>query len=305
MRRIKSVLFLVFIFYSLVGVAREDLKIVITAAFVSERGLPVYQELADYISRKANMDVDIISELSYRHSSLLLDKGIIQLGFVCGLPYTHKKATGQQVLLAMPIVADIKDDFEKVAGFKRTPGKYYSYTIVHKDADIKNWAMLKGKSYAYNDQDSNSGYNMPRYKLIQLGAKSWEDYFSKILVSGSHEESIRMVAEGVVDASSVDSLVLDFDRYLKEENAMKVKIIEVLFAGGAGVPPVVMSTRTPVKLRKKLQLIFLNMHRDKEGKKILKKALLKRFEKPDDKNYDDIRMMEKAAKDAGFRDFIE
>lgn len=285
--------------------SQEKIKIVVTAAFVSERGMPVYQKIADYISKKSNYDVSIVSNLSYKHADLLLDKGVVQVGFVCGLPYTHKKAAGKQELIAIPVMAEPKEKYKNTPGYKNIPGKYYSYTIVRKDSDIKNWAMLKGKSYVYNDLTSNSGYNMPRYKLIQLGAKSWEDYFNKITVSGSHEESIRMVAEGLADASSVDSLVLDFDRHLKDKSALNVKVIETLFPDGAGIPPVVISTRTPIELREKLKSIFLNMHKDKEGEEILNDALLVRFNKPDDSNYDDIRRMEQAAKSSGFTDHKE
>lgn len=35
---------------------------------------------------------------------------------------------------------------------------------------ISACAGLKGKSYAYSEKNSNSGYNMPRYKLVQMGA---------------------------------------------------------------------------------------------------------------------------------------
>ena len=292
-------------FIPLVAHSGHDIKMVITAAFVSERGLPVYKKIAKYISKKMNSSVNIVSNLSYKHSNLLLDKGIVQVGFVCGLPYTQKKAQGKQVLIAIPISSTEKGRFKDVLGYEKLPGKYYSYTIVQKDSKINSWEQLKGASFVYNDQTSNSGYNMPRYKLIKLGFTSWEDYFSKVLVSGSHEESIRMVAQGLVDASSVDSLVLDYDRYLNNKSAINVKVIEALFPGGAGIPPVVMSSKAPIKLREELKNVLLNMHKDVEGKKILAEALLLKFDEPNDSNYDDIRKMEKAAKDIGFRDHQE
>ncbi len=183
------------------------------------------------------------------------------------------------------------------------PGKYYSYTIVHKDSPIQSWADLKGKTYVFNETASNSGYNMPRYKLVQLGAKSWQDYFSKVVVSGSHEESIRLVAQGIVDASSVDSLVLDYDRVLGHADALNVRIIEHLHPGGAGIPPVVISKKADLSIKKKMQAVLLSMHDDPEGRKLLDKALVSRFVEPDDTNYDDIRFMESEAKKAGFRDF--
>lgn len=283
--------------------AEKEIKMVVTAAFVSDRGLPIYGEMATYLSKKLGWKVKIVSGLSYSEADEMLDKGLIQVGFVCGLPYVHKFAEGKYENLAIPIMGLKKGTWPDAPGYENVPGKYYSYTIVRKDSPIKSWADLKGKTYAFNDMGSNSGYNMPRYKLVQLGAKSWDGYFSKVLVSGSHEESIRMVSKGMVDASSVDSLVLDYDRSIKDKDALNVKIIEVLFPDGAGAVPVVISKKADPSIKKPLQDSMLNMHKDPEGKKILDKLLMTRFDPPNDANYDDIRKMEKAAKGAGFKDF--
>ncbi len=282
--------------------ASKDVKMVVTAAFVSDKGMPVYEKMATYLSNKLDWDVEIVSGLSYSESDEMLDNGVIQVGFVCGLPYVHKFDEGKYELLAIPVMGMKKDAYADANGYEDVPGKYYSYTIVHKDSPINSWEDLKGKTYAYNDQGSNSGYNMPRYKLVQLGAKSWEDHFSKVVVSGAHEESIRLVANGVVDASSVDSLVLDYDRSINDAAAHNVKIIEHLHPGGAGAPPVVISKKADPSIRTALQEVLLNMHKDAEGKKILEGALVSHFATADDSNYDDIRKMEKAAKDVGFVD---
>ena len=299
---IPRLLLILILFMPVNANSSNDVKIVITAAFVSDNGMHIYQELADYLSKKIRKDIKIVSNISYKNSDMLLEKGIVQVGFVCGLPYTHKKQQGKYELVAIPVMSMLEGEFSDAPGYEKSPGKYFSYTIVRKDSAIKSWKELKGKTYAYNDQNSNSGYNMPRYKLVQLGAKSWEDYFSRIAVSGSHEESIRMVSEGLVDASSVDSLVLDYDRYLKNAHALNVKVIEVLFPGGAGAPPVVISNKAPASLRVALQDALLNMNKDHAGIKILKKAHLLRFNPPDDSNYNDIRKMEAAAKKSGFID---
>jgi phosphonate transport system substrate-binding protein len=285
--------------------APKKVKMVVTAAFVSDKGISVYESLAKYFSAKLGWDVEVVSGLSYSEADKMLDSGAIQVGYVCGLPYTHKKAEGKYDLLAIPVMSLKKGTYKDANGYESIPGKYYSYTIVKKDSPIKSWADMKGKSYAFNDMGSNSGYNMPRYKLVQLGAKSWDSYFSKVVVSGAHEESIRMVSKGLVDASSVDSLVLDYDRSIGDKDALNVRIIEHLHKGGAGAPPVVISKKADPEIKIKLKEVLLSMHKDPEGKKILEKALVTRFDAPDDSNYDDIRNMEKAAKDAGFKDFQE
>ena len=281
-----------------------ELKVFVTAAFVSERGLPVYQEITEYLAARMKQKVVIVSGASYSEVDLLLDHGAVHVGFVCGLPYIHKVRQGKYSLLAIPVSSTRTGQIpDATSGYERTPGKYYSYTIVHKDSKLRSWADLKGKRYAFNEMESNSGYNMPRYKLVQLGAKSWESYFSKVVVSGSHDESIRMVARGSVDASSVDSLVLDYDRLNGSKDAHNVKIIEQLFPGGAGAPPVVVSNKVAPDVRKRLQEILTNMHLDPQGRAILAKALLSRFAAPNDHNYDDIRRMEEAVRKAGFRDY--
>jgi len=286
--------------------AEQGIKMVVTAAFVSDKGLPIYEDLAKYLGKKTGRDAKVVSGLSYDESDKLLNQGIIQLGFVCGLPYTHAKQAGTYRLLAIPVMAMKKGTFPDVPGYENIPHKYFSYTIVRKDSPLKSWQDLRGHSYAYNEQNSNSGYNMPRYKLVQLGVKSWQDWFSKISVSGSHEESIRLVASGAVDASSVDSLVLDYDRSIKNPDALNVKVIEVLgYPKGAGIVPVVISNKADPKMAHDIQAALLNMHHDPEGRRILQKALILRFDLPDDKNYDDIRMMEQAAKKSGFIDYVQ
>lgn len=282
--------------------AAKDVKMVVTAAFVSDKGVTVYDDLSAYLAKKLGWSVKVVSGLSYSEADDMLDKGSIQVGFVCGLPYTHKFAEGKYELVAVPVMGLKKGTWPDADGYENVPGKYYSYTIVHKDSPIKTWADLAGKSYAFNDMGSNSGYNMPRYKLVKLGAKGW-DYFSKVVVSGSHEESIRMVANKMVDASSVDSLVLDYDRSIQDPAAQNVRIIEHLHPGGAGAPPVVISKKADPEIKKLLADTLVGMKDDPEGKKILEKALLLRFDPANDANYDDIRKMEKAAKDANFKDY--
>jgi len=281
---------------------QSDLKMAVTAAFVSERGMPVYRDLAQYMTDKLDRKVSLISGVSYTEANMLLEKGVIQIAFVCGLPYVQEHAKGGMTLVAIPVVAPRSDKFKSPVVFKNIPGKYYSYTIVRKDSLLMSWADLRGKSYAYNELNSNSGYNMPRYKLVQLGAKSWDEYFSRVVVSGSHEESIRMVAQGEVDASSVDSMVFDYDRSIGSPDAMNVRIIETLFRDGAGAPPVVMSPKSDAKTRQSVREVLVNMDKDPDGRRILKNALLLRFAPPNDANYDDVRRMQAAARKAGFRD---
>lgn len=300
-----AVTFFIVLVSTAVHAGAPELKVVVTAAYVSEKGIDIYKEITDYLGKKLEIPVDLVTGTSYEESDLLLKRGIIQVGFICGLPYTQAAREGIYKLVAMPVMSIENAQFPDTPSYKNLPGKYFAYTIVKKDSDIKSWHDLRGKSFVYNDKNSNSGYNMPRYKLIQLGINKWEDFFSKTSVSGNHEQSIRLVSRGLVDASSVDSLILDYDRSIGDLDALNVRVIETMFKNGSGIPPIVANHLVDESLRLKLQDILINMHKTPEGQSILNKALIERFIKPDDSNYDDIRMMESAALDVNFVDHKE
>jgi phosphonate transport system substrate-binding protein len=107
-----------------------------------------------------------------------------------------------------------------------------------------------------------------------------------------------MVAEGLADASYVDSLVLDYDREKGFGHAASVRVIESL--GPAPTVPLVASTKVPAERRERLKRYLLVMHQDEQGRRILDEALVDRFVAVTDADYDPLRAMSKRAEDSGF-----
>jgi phosphonate transport system substrate-binding protein len=268
----------------------KPLSIAMTAAFVSEKGTDVYGKISEYLHKKAGLETDFLTGLSYSTVNSMVENGAADIAFVCGYPYimSHDgKENPPMKLLAAPVMESPLYEDKPI---------YYSYTIVPLDSTAQSFKDLKGKRYVYNDKGSNSGYNLPRAKLIELGETN--GFFSEVMQSGSHEESIRMVAEGKTDASSVDSLVLDYMLLDGDESAKKVKIIDKL--GPAGIPPVVYSSSLAPEKAEKIKDALLHMHEDPEGAAILKEAHVKKFVAVDDTVYDDVRKFHKMAVDANF-----
>jgi len=174
--------------------------------------------------------------------------------------------------------------------------QYYSDLIVGRDRDFRTLHDLAGGTYVFNEEISNAGYNMPLYRLWHLGMT--DDFFGKVVRSGSHEESIRMVADGEADASFVDGLVLEYEQSIDSAMSRKVRVLESI--GPAGIPPVVVSNAASLQLRDELQRHLLAMHESAEGRAILDRALVARFVTVDDSNYDEIREMHDTVKDLGF-----
>ncbi|MCB9857580.1 MAG: PhnD/SsuA/transferrin family substrate-binding protein [Phycisphaerales bacterium] len=270
----------------------RPIRFALTAAFVSENGVDVYEDIVDYIGRKLNRPCELVKGLSYKTVDSMLQAGAVDIAFICGLPYVIEsdRPDSHIKLLVAPIMNS--------PAYEGLP-QYYSYVIVHRESDYNSFESLRGCNFVYNDELSNSGYNMPRAHLLSLGET--KHFFGTIRRSGSHEASIRMVASREADASCVDSLVLDFDRHLNDSSANAVKIIDKL--GPAGIPPVVASTNLPDDVCSAIAHVFLQMHEDPRGREILDRALLKRFEKVADDNYDSIRRMKTAAESAGFDRF--
>jgi phosphonate transport system substrate-binding protein len=267
----------------------QQVRLAMSAAFVSESGVGVYEQIAQYLTRKMGVQTEFVSGLAYGTINSMLEDGTMHCGFICGLPYVMLRDRPEPA--AQLIVAPVM----KAPRYQGQP-KYFSDLIVRKDSPYQTIQDLEGKTYVYNDEISNSGYNMPRYRLLQLGLT--RGFFGKVIRSGSHEESIRMVAAGEADASFVDSLVLDYDREKRLGHAHEVRVIESV--GPAGICPLAASVKIPADLRDKLQQALATMHEDPEGRKILDEALLSRFVVVDDSNYDDIRMMRDSAEKAGF-----
>ena len=75
---------------------------------------------------------------------------------------------------------------------------YYSVFYVLAKSPYQKIDDLKGKAMAFVDPNSTSGNNMPRFELDKLGIDP-EQFFSKTVFAGSHENAVLALAQGTVD----------------------------------------------------------------------------------------------------------
>lgn len=77
---------------------------------------------------------------------------------------------------------------------------YYSVLYVKKDSPYQKLEDLQGKPVAFVDPNSTSGNNVPRFELNKLGLDA-DKFFSKIVYSGTHENSVLALSQGTVEAA--------------------------------------------------------------------------------------------------------
>ena len=169
--------------------------------------------------------------------------------------------------------------------------------IVHRASRWQSFTDLRGCSWAYNEPHSQSGYGITRYHLVCRGETN--GYFGRIVEAGWHEQALRLVARGTVDAAAIDCQVLAVALRAQPELAAQVRIIDTL--GPSTIQPVVAARRLPQRLRSDLRAFLLTLaSNDPVARPHLDRALVQGFEAVNDASYEDIRAMLAAAEAADF-----
>lgn len=84
---------------------------------------------------------------------------------------------------------------------------YFAPMYVRADSDIQNLDDMRGRSLAYADPNSASGYLVPRAELRGQGIND-DEYFSRTGFGGGHEQAVIAVLNGQYDAGVTWSSML-------------------------------------------------------------------------------------------------
>jgi len=156
-------------------------------------------------------------------------------------------------------------------------------SIVRAGSPVERFEDLRGHSWSFNEPTSYSGYLATLYHLARMGERG--PFFGRAVAAGSHQESIRKVASGEVDASAIDSQVLELELRRHPELRPELRVIESF--GPAAIQPVVASDRLDAGLRRDIKSAI----RAVSGEP-LRACLFESFVSVDDGAYDRMRQAE-------------
>ena len=253
-----------------------------SAAEVAHRWAPILAQL------EADLGVQVLPVVAdFRGIVGVWKSGTAELGHLMPKAYVETSAN--------------KVDVEPVAQFQLPNGSlgFRACLIVHADSDIFTPEDMAGKTFAFNDPGSTSGYLVPAvFFMTEMGIDP-AAHFSKVTFSGSHEASIHAVATKQVEIASTNlvDLQLAIVRNKVPRGSLRVIWVSRLIPND----PIVVRKDLPASLRQAVQNSLLTMRaRHPEVFKELG-ASVGGFVKADDARYEVVREMAEAAKKLGPR----
>jgi phosphonate transport system substrate-binding protein len=262
-----------------------DNRELVFATYLAPCIQPLYEFVATRVGEKLHRPTRLIVGESFdqvRHAE-------VDFAFLCGLPYVRLKGENPAAVeaLAAPIVSGERYDERPI---------YFSDVIVPANSAALAFGDLRGRSWAYNEPDSHSGYLITLSTLAEM--TETREFFGRWEMTGFHQESIRRVASAQVEGSAVDSHVLGVEMREHPELAERIRVIGAL--GPSTIQPLVATSAVPARLRKEVTDIVVSLGTTDGDRRGMSAGMVERFVAIDDSAYGVIRAKLQAVVEAGF-----
>jgi phosphonate transport system substrate-binding protein len=172
---------------------------------------------------------------------------------------------------------------------------YYGQILTRASSGIKSIKDLQGKTIAYTDELSTSGYLYPKKMLEKNNVKPSKEIFAK-----KHDEVVKLVYEGKVDAGATfysppatdgtlrDARVRVKDKYPDVEQ----KVITLVKTDAIPNDPIVFSKNFNPEAARKLYVALVKLATESKGKQMLLELYgSEGFVKASDADYNSLRVV--------------
>ncbi|PKM92062.1 MAG: hypothetical protein CVU81_02480, partial [Euryarchaeota archaeon HGW-Euryarchaeota-1] len=134
-----------------------------------------WQPFMVYLSGEINMPVELVLKSNYEDVISGLANSEMDLALLGNFAYVQAHAQ----LKIRPLVKRV------ISGSPY----YHSVIVVRKDSNVNSVGGLKGKSFAFTDRKSTTGYFLPS-NMIRKNFGEPEVFFSNILFTGNHSSAL-------------------------------------------------------------------------------------------------------------------
>jgi phosphonate transport system substrate-binding protein len=250
----------------------KPLRVAVAAVISPQGTVESYQPLLTFLSRQLHRPVEIVQRRTYAEVNDLIERGEVDVAFVCTSAYLAGYDDFGMELLAAPQV--------------NGEAAYHSVLLVPRDSPAQTMADLRGTVFAFTDPMSNSGRIYPTYLVQQLGSTPGQ-FFARTFFTYSHDDAIRAVADGLADGAAVDSLVYEFA--LQRDPTLGERLRVIHTSPAFGIPPVVVRPETRPQFKAELQALLLGLDGNDEGRNALRALGFERFVLIEDSDYESAR----------------
>jgi ABC-type phosphate/phosphonate transport system substrate-binding protein len=242
----------------------------------------------DRIAAAAGVELDFTEQTTPMSLEDLWARQDMGCVFMCGYPWALRQ--DRPALLAAPVPSP-----------SRYGGRaaYLTDFIVRADGPHRTLADTFGGRIAYSTEHSHSGYNAPRFHLLQYRTTDRPALYGEVLGPYVRQRPvIEAVATGEADVAAVDGFALDLLRRHDPGAAARVRVVESTTL--APSPPLVASPDMDPGARERLASALATVHEQAEARAILDDLLLLRFDRVSPADFEVFLERDRAAHAAGY-----
>ncbi|HSH13860.1 MAG TPA: phosphate/phosphite/phosphonate ABC transporter substrate-binding protein [Desulfurivibrionaceae bacterium] len=239
----------------------ETLRVAVAAILSPEGTVTSYNALLAHLGKLLDVPVQMVQRRTYQEINELIADGSIDLAFVCTGAY--QAGAEEMTVLVVPQINGATT--------------YRAVLLAPRESGVRSFADLRGKSFAFSDPMSNTGFAYPQSLLAAI-AESTETYFSRTIFTYSHDRTISAIAEGLADAGSVDELV--YRHALKRDPSLADTLMVIQQSEEFPMPPVVVPRDKDAAFVARVRRVLLGFHQDEAAKRILANLDIDRFVLP-------------------------
>lgn len=209
-----------------------------------EGTLQDFQPVFNAVTRTTGLNFDMRVGQSYSAVVEAISNDQVDIAFFGPVSYMMAKERGAAQLLAVSV--------------DKGSSVYYSGIFVKADSSAQRTADLKGKAVAVGDSASSSSFVYPLAMIMDAGVDPVKD-LGRIVITGSHVNSLMAVVEGRADAgcASFDSL----EKAVNQNQIPAGALRPLEKSQPIPNPPLTMHTKLPDTLKRKLKDAFGNVHK--------------------------------------------
>ena len=235
-----------------------------------------YRPLADYLSRKLDIDVQLTMLSRYGNIIERLRENEIDAAFLGSFTATLAISQLNVEPLARPINLD-------------GTSTYHGLIFVRKDSGIKNVPDMRNKIIAFVERATTAGYIFPRAYFKRNNVENYDTFFKEYFFVGSHDATIDAVYKKKADVGAAKNTVYD---YYILQNPQIAEEIEIL-AQSSPVPSNGLCVMPSIsnELRSQIQETLLSLDTSAEGRDVLGKLRAIKFVKTDRDDYKPVMDM--------------